>query len=244
MRYLQSVAQLSACDQVPAWEPRKSYAHDCSTVAHEAFSHPRHLSRHCRATRLLRLPRNAGRALIWIYRHTLSPLVGYNCRHLPTCSVYGDEAIERFGLWGGGWMTLARLLRCQPWGTSGIDNVPLTRPAGCAMVSAVALRALARRQRALTKSRCSAAPLQTIAHCCRARNSGLAASRIGLMLLAGGNNNALENQPPRSRSPADRSARDRRAAHPHRRRLAAISTAASPRREHAGFIVPSQSVRW
>ena len=77
-----------------------------------------------------RLPRNAGRALIWIYRHTLSPLVGYNCRHLPTCSVYADEAIERFGLWGGGWMTLARLLRCQPWGTSGIDNVPLTRPPG------------------------------------------------------------------------------------------------------------------
>ena len=79
---------------------------------------------------LQRLPRNAGRAMIWIYRHTLSPLVGYNCRHLPTCSVYGDEAIERFGLWGGGWMTLARLLRCQPWGTSGIDNVPLTRPPG------------------------------------------------------------------------------------------------------------------
>jgi uncharacterized protein len=77
-----------------------------------------------------RLPRNAGRTMIWVYRHTLSPLVGFNCRHLPTCSVYGDEAIERFGLWGGGWMTLARLLRCQPWGTSGIDNVPLTRPAG------------------------------------------------------------------------------------------------------------------
>ena len=58
------------------------------------------------------------------------PLVGYNCRHLPTCSVYGDEAIERFGLWGGGWMTLARILRCQPWGTSGIDNVPTARPPG------------------------------------------------------------------------------------------------------------------
>jgi putative membrane protein insertion efficiency factor len=76
----------------------------------------------------LRLPRRFGRALIWLYRHTLSPLVGYNCRHLPTCSVYGDEAIERFGLWAGGWMTLARLLRCHPFGTSGIDNVPLTPP--------------------------------------------------------------------------------------------------------------------
>ena len=79
---------------------------------------------------LARLPRNSGRALIWAYRHSLSLLVGYNCRHLPTCSVYGDEAIERFGLWGGGWMTLARLLRCHPWGSSGIDNVPLTRPEG------------------------------------------------------------------------------------------------------------------
>jgi putative membrane protein insertion efficiency factor len=74
------------------------------------------------------LPRQAGRAIIWLYRHTLSPLVGYNCRHLPTCSIYADEAIGRFGLWGGGWMTLARLLRCQPFGTSGIDNVPEMRP--------------------------------------------------------------------------------------------------------------------
>jgi putative membrane protein insertion efficiency factor len=79
--------------------------------------------------RAQRLPRLAGRALIWLYRHTLSPLVGYNCRHLPTCSVYGDEAIERFGLWAGGWMTLARLLRCHPFGTSGIDLVPAALPA-------------------------------------------------------------------------------------------------------------------
>ena len=48
-------------------------------------------------TRIRRLPRNAGRGLIWIYRHSLSPLVGYNCRHLPTCSVYGDKAMERLG---------------------------------------------------------------------------------------------------------------------------------------------------
>jgi uncharacterized protein len=82
------------------------------------------------APALTRLPRNTARALIWLYRHTLSPLVGTHCRHLPTCSAYGDEAIARFGLWAGGWMTLARLLRCHPFGTSGIDNVPQEAPPG------------------------------------------------------------------------------------------------------------------
>ncbi|MBN8956042.1 MAG: membrane protein insertion efficiency factor YidD [Rhizobiales bacterium] len=79
---------------------------------------------------LLRAPRGIGRVLIAVYRHTLSPLVGYECRHLPTCSQYGDEALQRFGLWAGGWMTLARLCRCHPFGTSGLDFVPLSLPAG------------------------------------------------------------------------------------------------------------------
>jgi putative membrane protein insertion efficiency factor len=69
------------------------------------------------------------RALIAGYRLTLSPVIGYNCRHLPTCSQYADEAIARHGFWAGGWMTLARLLRCQPFGTSGLDFVPATPPA-------------------------------------------------------------------------------------------------------------------
>lgn len=73
-------------------------------------------------------PRLLGRGLIKIYRYTLSPLVGFRCRHLPTCSDYADEALDRFGLWAGGWMTLARLLRCQPFGTSGLDFVPKTLP--------------------------------------------------------------------------------------------------------------------
>ncbi|WP_031336014.1 membrane protein insertion efficiency factor YidD [Rhodopseudomonas sp. B29] len=80
--------------------------------------------------RLAQLPRAAGRGLIFVYRVTLSPLVGQNCRHLPTCSQYGDEAIGRFGLWAGGWMTLARLLRCHPFGTHGLDYVPHTAPTG------------------------------------------------------------------------------------------------------------------
>ena len=73
-------------------------------------------------------PRLFGRGLITVYRYTLASLVGFRCRHLPSCSEYADQALERFGLWAGGWMTLARLLRCQPWGTSGLDFVPEALP--------------------------------------------------------------------------------------------------------------------
>jgi len=74
------------------------------------------------------LPLLAGRGLVLLYRVTLSPVLGPRCRHLPSCSEYADEAIERHGLWAGGWMTLARILRCQPWGTSGLDYVPPALP--------------------------------------------------------------------------------------------------------------------
>ena len=82
------------------------------------MKHAPHLCPDC-AGALMRLPRNAGRGMIWLYRHSLSLLVGYNCRHLPTCSVYADEAIERFGLWAGGWMTLARRQRASALSTHG-----------------------------------------------------------------------------------------------------------------------------
>ena len=75
-------------------------------------------------------PRLAARAGIKLYRYVLSALVGFSCRHLPTCSTYADEAIDRFGLWAGGWMTLARLCRCHPFGTSGLDLVARSLPAG------------------------------------------------------------------------------------------------------------------
>jgi uncharacterized protein len=75
-----------------------------------------------------RLPRLAGRGMVNAYRYTLSPLVGFRCRHLPTCSEYADEALGRYGLWAGSWMTLARLARCHPWGTAGLDFVPQSMP--------------------------------------------------------------------------------------------------------------------
>jgi hypothetical protein len=46
------------------------------------------------------------------------------CRHVPSCSEYAREAIERHGSWRGGWMALARLARCHPFGTAGVDPVP------------------------------------------------------------------------------------------------------------------------
>ena len=63
-------------------------------------------------------------AAIALYRVTLSPLIGANCRHLPTCSDYAREAIETNGAWKGGWLTLARLCRCHPWGSHGFDPAP------------------------------------------------------------------------------------------------------------------------
>lgn len=63
-------------------------------------------------------------APILLYRWMLSPLVGAHCRHLPTCSDYAREAIDLNGAWKGGWLTLARLCRCQPWGSHGLDPVP------------------------------------------------------------------------------------------------------------------------
>jgi putative membrane protein insertion efficiency factor len=79
-------------------------------------------------TAALRTPRLLGRALVKAYRYTLSPLIGFHCRHLPTCSEYADEALDRHGLWRGGWMALARILRCHPYGTSGLDFVPKDLP--------------------------------------------------------------------------------------------------------------------
>lgn len=70
--------------------------------------------------------RIAAHVLIRAYQLTLSPFIGRSCRYLPTCSAYTDEAIQRYGFWAGGFMGLARILRCNPLGSSGFDPVPET----------------------------------------------------------------------------------------------------------------------
>ncbi|MEM9431633.1 MAG: membrane protein insertion efficiency factor YidD [Pseudomonadota bacterium] len=61
---------------------------------------------------------------ILAYRLIGSPWVGQGCRFHPTCSAYALEALARHGAVRGSWLTIRRLLRCHPWGGSGIDNVP------------------------------------------------------------------------------------------------------------------------
>ncbi|WP_270089595.1 membrane protein insertion efficiency factor YidD [Sphingobacterium sp. SYP-B4668] len=62
--------------------------------------------------------------LIRAYQLLLSPMLGGSCRYSPTCSQYGVEAIRKHGPFKGGWLTIKRILRCNPWGGHGHDPVP------------------------------------------------------------------------------------------------------------------------
>ena len=62
--------------------------------------------------------------LIRFYQRAISPLFPSSCRFTPTCSAYGVEAIQKYGPFKGGWLTLKRILSCHPWGKSGYDPVP------------------------------------------------------------------------------------------------------------------------
>lgn len=64
------------------------------------------------------------RSLIWCYRHTFSAFMGRECRFLPTCSAYADEALTLHGPVRGGGLALRRFCRCHPWGGHGYDPVP------------------------------------------------------------------------------------------------------------------------
>ena len=69
-------------------------------------------------------PRWLALGLIRVYQNTLGPSLPPACRFQPTCSRYAYAAIERHGVFRGGWLALRRLARCQPFGGSGYDPVP------------------------------------------------------------------------------------------------------------------------
>lgn len=68
-----------------------------------------------------------GVGFVRVYQIVFSPFVGGHCRHIPTCSEYGYEAIARHGLLRGGWFTARRVARCGPFGRAGLDPVPPER---------------------------------------------------------------------------------------------------------------------
>ena len=62
--------------------------------------------------------------LIRLYQKTLSRALPPSCRFYPSCSQYGYEAIDKYGIFKGGWLTIKRLARCQPFHPGGYDPVP------------------------------------------------------------------------------------------------------------------------
>lgn len=61
---------------------------------------------------------------IRLYQYFISPLLGKNCRHVPSCSQFMIESITEWGVLKGTWMGMKRIGRCHPWGTFGYDPVP------------------------------------------------------------------------------------------------------------------------
>ncbi|MEL7312795.1 MAG: membrane protein insertion efficiency factor YidD [Pseudomonadota bacterium] len=72
----------------------------------------------------MNLGQRAVLAVLRVYKRWISPLLGSNCRYQPTCSQYCEEAVTRFGVLRGGWLSCRRICRCHPWGGHGYDPVP------------------------------------------------------------------------------------------------------------------------
>jgi putative membrane protein insertion efficiency factor len=67
------------------------------------------------------------RVALWCirgYQRAVSPLLPPSCRFVPSCSEYGYQAIEKYGIIRGGAMAAWRVLRCNPFNKGGYDPVP------------------------------------------------------------------------------------------------------------------------
>ena len=62
--------------------------------------------------------------IIKLYQLLISPIIGQNCRYLPTCSEYSVQSIKAHGVINGIILSLKRISKCHPWGSHGYDPVP------------------------------------------------------------------------------------------------------------------------
>ena len=72
----------------------------------------------------MRLVESMAVGTIRAYQWLIRPILPMSCRYWPSCSEYAIEAMRRHGLLRGAVLAAWRLLRCHPWGGSGIDPVP------------------------------------------------------------------------------------------------------------------------
>ncbi|UCD83667.1 MAG: membrane protein insertion efficiency factor YidD [Deltaproteobacteria bacterium] len=61
--------------------------------------------------------------VIGFYQRFISPLLPPSCRFTPTCSEYSRQALEKYGLGKGLWLSLKRILHCHPFCPGGYDPV-------------------------------------------------------------------------------------------------------------------------
>ena len=63
-------------------------------------------------------------AIFKLYKKRISPLLTRACIFTPTCSEYGIEAVKKHGALKGLFLTVWRILRCNPFSKGGFDPVP------------------------------------------------------------------------------------------------------------------------
>ena len=61
---------------------------------------------------------------IRVYQLIISPMLGSNCRFIPTCSEYAMESLKEYGLIKGIFLSIKRIGKCHPWGGHGYDPLP------------------------------------------------------------------------------------------------------------------------
>ncbi|WP_084625606.1 membrane protein insertion efficiency factor YidD [Salinimicrobium xinjiangense] len=66
--------------------------------------------------------------LVRIYQRFISPFTPATCRYTPTCSQYTVEALQKHGAFRGSWLSIKRIVSCNPWGGKGYDPVPEKLP--------------------------------------------------------------------------------------------------------------------